>query len=147
MFRSMKKLNQSRVFAGPSENSFAILIPPKKISERLTFSRLLDKIKNNDSLEPEQPTGWRSRPQEQTDRVKELFTVHSDARVRNASKQQHWTWDGLEYRSAVSMLISREHRGAPWRTLWPCRSVPLSHEHSPNWLFKIQGTSVLESVK
>ena len=120
--------------------------PSPKKSAQLTFSQLLDKFKNTDSLKLEQPTGWRSRHQEQNDRVKELFTVHPDALVRDASKQQHWAWDGLEDRSFASMLISREPLGDREELFDPVDLVLCPTSIFP-LLFRIQGTSVLEPGK
>ena len=86
-------------------------------------------------------------PQEQIGRVEKLFTVHTDARVRDARKQQYWVLDGLKDSSAFSMLLPREHWGANPRenssTLSICSSVPRAFS---SWLFRFQGASVFESI-
>ena len=86
-------------------------------------------------------------PQEQIGRVEELFTVHTDARVRDAPKQQHWVLDCFKHSSAFRCLshtsIGVQTPVKDFSTLSICSSVPRAFS---SWLFRFQGASVFESI-
>ena len=69
-------------------------------------------------------TGLRS--DEQIDRVKELLTVHTDARVSDAPKQEHG-FGTVSKTVRPFQCFSHASIGVQWRTLWSCRSVLLFH--------------------
>ena len=71
-----------------SQKQFCDLLR-QKIPARLTFQRLSDQSKNTGSLKPENPAGRRSCLQEHCEWDENFFRVYSDARLIDASKQQH----------------------------------------------------------